>query len=53
MEQKIKLCYQRTTINANPEGKFQFVCQWLKFSLFGEPTLEFKDDVVKAKKEKP
>jgi hypothetical protein len=25
----------------------------LEFSLFGEPTLEVKDDVVKPKKEKP
>ena len=33
-------------------GKFQFSCQWLKFSLFGEPTLEVKDEIIRTKKEK-
>ena len=29
----------------------KFACQWLKFSLFGEPTLKVKDEIILAKKE--
>jgi hypothetical protein len=41
-----------TKIKSDDIELLKFACQWLKFSLFGEPTLEVKDEVILAKKEK-
>ena len=41
-----------TRIKSDDVELLKFACQWLKFSLFGEPALEVKDEVILAKKEK-
>jgi Fe-S-cluster containining protein len=40
-----------TKIKSDDIELLKFACQWLKFSLFGEPTLEVKDEVILAKKQ--
>jgi hypothetical protein len=54
MEQKTKQnnAAKEQLLTPIMEGKFQFACQWLKFFLFGEPTLEVKDEIIRTKKEK-
>jgi len=41
-----------TKIKSDDIELLKFACQWLKFSLFGEPALEVKDEIIRTKKEK-
>jgi uncharacterized protein len=41
-----------TKIRSDDIELLKFACQWLKFSLFGEPTPEVKDEIIRTKKEK-
>ena len=41
-----------TRIKSDDIELLKFACQWLKFSLFGEPTLEVKDEIIWQKKKK-